>query len=172
MTFTPQGWEIRRCPVTPGDLRTWFWWSFGLSLVLAWIGAIPVFAFDAPKQVAFAFAVPGAVLLVGLVLYGLIAAIVEFVAGILVIFGLLTRKGRRRLFGVSAREPQGLLMVLPAHAVVGARATHHWRRVVVTVRMVDGVEFHYSRFGTRRHRRALQAGFTGLLGNRLQAQNA
>ncbi|ALG09391.1 hypothetical protein [Kibdelosporangium phytohabitans] len=172
VTFTPQGWEVRRCPVAWDELRVWFWWSFGLSLVLAWIGAIPVFAFDAPKEVAFPFALPGALLLAGLLIYGLVAAVVEFFGSILVVFGLLTRKGRRRLFATPARTPQGLLMVLPAHAVVGARATHHWRRVVVTVRMVDGVEFRYSRFGMRRHRQALQSGFAGILGNRLQAQHA
>ncbi|MFC0111252.1 hypothetical protein [Kibdelosporangium aridum] len=45
---------------------------------------------------------------------------------------------------------------------------HHWRRVVIVVRMIDGVEFRYSRFGMRRARRTLEANFASLLGSRLQ----
>ncbi|SDM62282.1 hypothetical protein [Allokutzneria albata] len=170
VAFTPTGWELRPDPVTRSDLATWFWWSLGGSIVLAWIGFLPHLAFGVPKEIAAVFAAPGALLLVGLVLYAVVSVIVEVVSFVLAMFGLLTRSGRRRLFSGRAPAPDAApLVVLPAAAVAGARVTQHWRRVVITVRMVDGVEFRYSRFGMRRPRRALQEGFAALLGSRLLA---
>ncbi|WP_344884527.1 hypothetical protein [Allokutzneria multivorans] len=167
VTFTPTGWELRPSPVTTADLSKWFWWSFGVSLLFAWLGFIPHLA-GAPKEVAFAFALPGALLLLGLLLYGVFSVIAEFVAFLGAMFGLATRAGRKRLFASPRPSPDAApLLVLPASAVAGARASRHWRRVVITVRMIDGIEFRYSRFGMRRHREDLERGFTKLLGPRL-----
>ncbi|MCP3804317.1 hypothetical protein NLX83_34125 [Allokutzneria sp. A3M-2-11 16] len=169
VTFTPTGWELRPSPVTSADLTKWFWWSFGACLAFAWVGFVPHLA-GAPKEVAFGFALPGALLLFGLLLYGVLALIGEVLAFVLALFGL-TRSGQRhRLFAAPKPSPDVRpLVALPAGAVAEARATQHWRRVVITVRMVDGIEFRYSRFGMRHPRRALQEGFAALLGARLVA---
>ncbi|MFB9905665.1 hypothetical protein [Allokutzneria oryzae] len=168
LTFTKDGWKLERCRVTTEDLTTWWWWSFGLSLVLAWGWAGPAYLLGAPEPVVFAGGAPGAILLVVMLVWGLVSAIVEVVAFCLAFLGLFTRKGRRLLFGkapASTWEPP--LLELPANAVAAARTTHHWRRTAVTVRMVDGTEFRYSRFGSRHARRALEGNFAALLGPRL-----
>lgn len=170
--FTQRGWEIRRCPVSWEDLTVWYWWSFGISLVVAWLGMIPVYAFGQPKVTGLPFALPGALLLAGFLLSCLVSAIAEVIGWAVPSFGRFTSSGRHRLFGVRRRGPEPVLLVLPAHAAVGARVTRHWRRVVVTVRMVDGAEFRYSRFGLRGRRRELESGFTALLGPRLHVQHA
>lgn len=144
---------------SPVRWRDWvvrFWVAAGASLALAWVGFL-VYQAGAPRSVATALAAPGGVIFLGLLVFGVLAALTSIVT-----FGTrrlsldwLARRIDRRV----EPRPQG---ALTAAAITRVTARRRFRRTIVRVGTTDRGTVTYTRWGARPVGRALAEGFQGL----------
>lgn len=154
--FTSARAVFHTSPVRWRDWVVRFWLAVLASLVLAWVGALAYFA-GAPQVVATAFAVPGGVWLLGM----LVCAVVWLLTKI-VTFGFVELDLQwlaRRVDGRAAPQPAG---ELPRDAVDGVSARRRFWRTIVHVETTDRGSVTFTRWGSRAGGRELADGFQRL----------